>query len=227
MSSRALQLLRQSVEDGATPLLLAGSGGLGVMVLDTLLAGDPTCRDRLFFVDDNPDAPSTIHEIPVAGSVGDVVAAAADLGAPIEAVLAIASYRGRLAVFHALNDGIPKLSWVSAIHPRAVVSPMAKVGEGVVVMPGAIVDPEAVLGDHCIVNKGATVGHNCTLDPFSQLGPGTTSGGHIGEGAFIGMSACVLPGVRVGVGATIGAGAVVTKDVPDGATASGVPARVR
>jgi acetyltransferase-like isoleucine patch superfamily enzyme len=46
------------------------------------------------------------------------------------------------------------------------------------------------------------------------------------DGCDIGVGAIVLPGVRIGRGAQIGAGAVVTHDVPDGAVALGVPARV-
>lgn len=49
----------------------------------------------------------------------------------------------------------------------------------------------------------------------------------IEDDVFIGQNAVVLGGVRIGAGATIGAGAVVTKDVPAGAVAVGVPARLR
>lgn len=49
----------------------------------------------------------------------------------------------------------------------------------------------------------------------------------IEDDVFIGQNAIVLGGVRIGAGATIGAGAVVTKNVPAGAVAVGVPARVR
>lgn len=46
------------------------------------------------------------------------------------------------------------------------------------------------------------------------------------DGCDIGVGAIVLPGVTIGRGAQIGAGAVVTRDVPAGAIALGVPARV-
>lgn len=45
-------------------------------------------------------------------------------------------------------------------------------------------------------------------------------------GASIGSGALIMGGVTIGAGASIGAGAVVTRDVPAGATAAGVPARV-
>lgn len=48
----------------------------------------------------------------------------------------------------------------------------------------------------------------------------------IRKGASIGSNATILAGVTVGENAMVGAGAVVTKDVPDGATVSGVPARI-
>jgi len=44
--------------------------------------------------------------------------------------------------------------------------------------------------------------------------------------ASIGSNAAILCGITIGEGALVGAGAVVTKDVPDYAIVSGVPARV-
>ena len=44
-----------------------------------------------------------------------------------------------------------------AIHPSAVVSPSAKIGEGTVIMAGAVVNADAVIGRHCIINTGASV----------------------------------------------------------------------
>lgn len=48
----------------------------------------------------------------------------------------------------------------------------------------------------------------------------------IGRNVWIGGGAIILPGVTVGDDAIIGAGAVVTRDVPEGATVAGNPARV-
>lgn len=49
----------------------------------------------------------------------------------------------------------------------------------------------------------------------------------IGDDVWIGGAAMVMPGITVGNGAIIGSGAVVTRDVPDGATVVGNPARPR
>lgn len=48
----------------------------------------------------------------------------------------------------------------------------------------------------------------------------------IGERCLIGSGAVILPGLTIGNDVVIGAGALVTKDVPDGATVLGQPARV-
>ncbi|MBD0290447.1 MAG: acyltransferase [Thermoleophilia bacterium] len=57
--------------------------------------------------------------------------------------------------------------------------------------------------------------------PLTSKGPIT-----VGDDAWLGYGTIVLSGVRIGRGAVVGAGAVVTRDVPDGAIAVGVPAKV-
>ena len=47
----------------------------------------------------------------------------------------------------------------------------------------------------------------------------------IGGGAQSGLGATILPGRTIGARAIVGAGAVVTRDVPDGVTVVGSPAR--
>ena len=47
----------------------------------------------------------------------------------------------------------------------------------------------------------------------------------IGDGVKLGSDTMLVAPVNVGAGARTGAGSVVTKDVADGATVAGVPAR--
>jgi len=117
----------------------------------------------------------------------------------------------------------------TAIHPSAVVSPSARLGDGSVVMQGAIVQSGTSIGRHCIINTGASVDHECVIEDYVHVSPKATLCGnvHVGEGAWIGAAAVVIPGVKIGKWCTIGAGSVVVSDIPDGAIAYGNPCRVR
>lgn len=115
-----------------------------------------------------------------------------------------------------------------AVHPTAIVSPTAAIDEGTVVMQGAIIQADAQVGKHCIINTGASVDHECKIEDFVHISPHATLCGNvsIGEGAWIGAGATVIPGVKVGKWTVVGAGSVVIKDIPDGMTVVGVPAKV-
>lgn len=56
--------------------------------------------------------------------------------------------------------------------------------------------------------------------------PRTSRGIRLGDNVWLGTGAKVLDGVRIGRDVVVGAGAVVNADLPDGAIAAGVPARV-
>lgn len=118
--------------------------------------------------------------------------------------------------------------WRSCIHPTAHVSSTAYTGKGSQICAMSVVGVEATVGDHAIINTLASVDHHCAIEDFAHIAPGAHLGGavHVGEGSLIGMGAIVLPRIKVGNWATVGAGAVVTKDVPDGATVVGIPARI-
>lgn len=89
--------------------------------------------------------------------------------------------------------------------------------------PGAKMGHFSYLGD-AEVGAGANIGAGTITCNFDGVRKHKTV---IEEGAFIGSDTMLVAPVRVGKGAKTGAGAVVTRDVPDGALAYGVPARVR
>lgn len=117
--------------------------------------------------------------------------------------------------------------WGVVVHPRAWVSPGARLSDGAFIGAGAVVQGRAEVGRHAIINTGAIVEHDCSVGENTHVAPGAVLGGDVRVGArtLVGLGSRVLPGVRVGAGCVIGAGAAVIRDVPDGATVVGVPGR--
>jgi serine O-acetyltransferase len=96
----------------------------------------------------------------------------------------------------------------------------ARLGRRVVIehQSGIVIHGNAVIGDDCIIRQGVTLG-NLSLDrPFDAP--------TLGRGVNIGAGAKILGAVTVGDGAQVGANAVVRSDVPAGALAAGIPARI-
>ena len=81
---------------------------------------------------------------------------------------------------------------------------------------GIVIHPDAEIGPNCLIFQQVTIGAGGPRPGVPRIG------GHVD----IGAGAKVLGGVVVGDHARIGANAVVLDDVPPGATAVGVPARV-
>ncbi|MDY6898613.1 MAG: tetratricopeptide repeat protein [Cyanobacteriota bacterium] len=86
------------------------------------------------------------------------------------------------------------------------------------------------------IGSNVQIATNCAFYPYDHgmipgqlihLQPLDTKGGiTVEDGAWLGCGVIVLNGVRIGKGAVIGAGSVVNQDIPDGAIAVGVPAKV-
>lgn len=110
-----------------------------------------------------------------------------------------------------------------AIHPSAIVSPYAEIGEGCVVMQGAIIQSGAKIGRHCIINTGATVDHDCIIEDYVHISPGVNLCGnvHVGSGTQVGVGSSVVPGVRIGNWSLVCAGSVVVSDIPSNCVAAG------
>lgn len=99
------------------------------------------------------------------------------------------------------------------IHPGATIGKGLCIDHGM----GVVIGETAEIGDDVLIYHGVTLG-----------GTGKDKGKRhptIGNGVVIGAGAKVLGPIKVGDNAKIGANAVVVKDVPEGATAVGIPAK--
>ncbi len=100
------------------------------------------------------------------------------------------------------------------IHPGAKVGRRVFIDHGM----GVVVGETAEIGDDCTLYHGVTLGgtswkkgkRHPTLEP----------------GVIVGAGAKILGPITLGAGAKVGSNAVVVKDVPPGATAIGIPARI-
>ena len=100
------------------------------------------------------------------------------------------------------------------------IHPAAKIGKGLFIDHGSgvVIGETAVIGDDCTIYQGVTLG-----------GTGKHVGKRhptLGKGVMVGAGAKILGPFRIGDNSKIAAGAVVLSEIPDNATAVGIPAKV-
>jgi serine O-acetyltransferase len=101
------------------------------------------------------------------------------------------------------------------IHPGATIGRRVFIDHGF----GVVIGETAEVGDDCTIYQGVTLGG-------TSLSKGAKRHPTLGRGVIISAGAKVLGGFTVGEGAKVGSNAVVVKEVPPGATAVGIPARI-
>ncbi|KIL49353.1 acetyltransferase [Jeotgalibacillus soli] len=141
-------------------------------------------------------------------------------------VIAIGNNKIRKKIVHSL--ALKSDQYATLIHPSAVVSSNAKIGNGTVIMPNAVINTEAQIGEHCIINSSAIVEHENQIGHYTHLSPNVTLTGNVtvSEGVHIGAAATVIPNITIGRWSVIGAGSTVIQSIPANCTAVGSPTRI-
>jgi len=128
-------------------------------------------------------------------------------------------------VAHALDaGGVPVAPRLLSYFARSLtgieIHPAADIGEGLFIDHGmgVVIGETAEVGDDCTIYQGVTLGG--TSLARKKRHP------TLGNRVVVGAGAKILGPIVVGDGAKIGSNAVVVKEVPEGATAIGIPARI-
>jgi UDP-3-O-[3-hydroxymyristoyl] glucosamine N-acyltransferase len=108
---------------------------------------------------------------------------------------------------------------------------------------GVVLEDNVLVGPHACVDRGTmgdtVIGRGVKIDPFVHVAHNISVGSHtvlcayaelcgsvrVGDRAWVAPCACIREGLRIGADSLVGMGAVVTRDVTEGATVYGVPAK--
>ncbi len=138
---------------------------------------------------------------------------------------------------YAIGDQVPRIDPSAYVHPDAVVIGDVVIGPESSIWPGAVLrgdDGGIVVGartsiqDNSVIHTTAEhptrIGSECVIGHIVHL-----EGCTIEDGCLVGSGSVVLHRAVVRSGALVGANAVVPNDmeVPSGAMALGVPAKIR
>ena len=144
-------------------MILYGASGHAKVIIDILHA----MNDEVSELFDDNDSIETLQDIKVSK--------------PRETVEKIIISIGNNAIRKKIVES-NNYNYGLAIHPTAIISPYAKIGEGTVVMQGGVIQSDVVVGKHCIINTGATVDHECHIEDYVHISPNATLCGNVNVG---------------------------------------------
>jgi sugar O-acyltransferase (sialic acid O-acetyltransferase NeuD family) len=132
-----------------------------------------------------------------------------------ELIMAISDPLAKIQIVEKLK--IKGARFTGFIHPSALISRSAVLGEGVIVCPNSTVSADAKVGDFVTINGLSSVGHDVIIGNYSTISAHVDLTGYvqIGASVFFGTGVNVIPKLKIGTGAKIGAGATIIRSVPE------------
>ena len=202
-------------------LIIAGAGGFGreaLALAKTLNKIEPQWNIR-GFINDIPDALDGVkctHSI--IGTIKDWQPSENEVF-----VIGISSPIGKEKVATILKE--KGANFVSLIHPAALVSEDAIIGDGCVIIGRSVVGGGSVIGDFVhiaasMVGQDAVIGDYSTTTAFANL-----TNAKLGKRVFVGSHAVIMNKLTIGDDAFISVGSIVFTNVKAGVKVFGNPAK--
>ena len=161
-------------------LLILGAGGYGKTIAD--VAAQLNCYDSISFLDDQRTGSNILGKCEDCFRLCD---------RETEVYPAFGGGSIRMMWLQRLMEA--KITVPSLVHPRAYVSPTARIGIGTMVLPMAVVNTGVTVGNGCIINIGSLVDHDSII----------SDGVHLAPGAIVKAENRIPVGIKIGSGEVI------------------------
>lgn len=139
--------------------------------------------------------------------------------------LAIGNNKKRSYYFNILK--LKFVKFINLISKNSFISPLASLGDGILVNNNCIINAGSKINDNCIINSGAIIEHDVTIGKNSHICPGVIIGGNssIGPNCFIGLGSNIIDKIKIGSNTTLGSGSLVIKNIKSNQVFAGSPAK--
>lgn len=205
-------------------LLIYGAGGLAKEVYDIVARTYSDKYEKIYFIDDFVEEgdfylSETIHFDSIPNMFKDEMD-------NIEGVVAVGEPSYREMLTKKFEDA--EVSLATIIDKTALISPTAKIEKGSIICEFVTIHADVHIGKGCLIQPFTNIGHDIKIGDFTVISSACAPGGVsiFGKRVYMGMNATSKEKISIGDDAVISMGAVVFRDVEDGATVVGNPARV-
>jgi sugar O-acyltransferase (sialic acid O-acetyltransferase NeuD family) len=210
------------------PIIILGVGSVARIAADILRLNDNVVYG-FFTLETHPsDKEDTLHDISILGTVHDSLFTELVLEeGKVDIVIAEMDIHLRREYYQILQETTQRMPR-TVIHPAAIISDHAFIGQGNIIGAGVCIQPDAKLGDFSVLMPHAVIETDATVEKWVNLGTHAviSSGAIVEEEVFVGSAAVIASGIVVQRGAQIAPSSLVINSVGRNQAVAGNPAAV-